>query len=59
MSLEAYNQKRDFKQTPEPAGTEKPTKGKLRFVVQRHEASSLHYDFRLELKAGPCPKVRA
>ena len=50
-SLEAYNKKRDFKQTAEPSG--KATKAKaskqLVFVVQRHDATRLHYDFRLEL----------
>lgn len=48
MSLATYNKKRNFNQTAEPAG-KKETAGKSRFVVQRHEASRLHYDFRLEL----------
>ncbi|HTN45728.1 MAG TPA: DNA ligase D [Flavipsychrobacter sp.] len=47
MSLEQYKQKRDFKKTPEPT-TSAPSKKKI-FVVQRHHASHLHYDFRLEL----------
>ena len=49
MSLKTYDRKRNFGETPEPSGKEKRSKGKLRFVVQRHEASTLHYDFRLEL----------
>ena len=48
MSLATYNKKRDFKRTAEPAG-KKETANKFRFVVQRHQASRLHYDFRLEL----------
>lgn len=49
MALKEYNKKRDLKASPEPAGG-KPHKNVLRFVVQQHAASSLHYDFRLELK---------
>ena len=50
-ALEAYHKKRDFKQTAEPAGKSKIKKDKkqLAFVVQRHDATRLHYDFRLEL----------
>ncbi|WP_210486251.1 DNA ligase D [Rufibacter aurantiacus] len=50
MSLTEYNQKRHFNQTPEPEGKEANSKGALRFVVHRHQASKLHYDFRLELE---------
>ncbi|QJD95486.1 DNA ligase D [Mucilaginibacter robiniae] len=48
MSLANYNAKRDFTRTSEPKGGKSAT-GELRFVVQRHHASRLHYDFRLEL----------
>ena len=48
MSLSTYNKKRDFKVTSEPEG-KKGTDNAFRFVVQRHHASHLHYDFRLEL----------
>src|SRR6185437_6826528 len=50
--LRAYRKKRDFGATPEPAGsTEHTARGRhpLRFVVQKHAASRLHFDFRLEL----------
>jgi bifunctional non-homologous end joining protein LigD len=50
MSLVKYKQKRSFKDTPEPEGNLKAGNGKkLIFTIQRHHASHLHYDFRLEL----------
>lgn len=49
MSLSKYNQKRDFKQTEEPKGAIGKSEKDLIFVVQKHAASHLHYDFRLEL----------
>jgi bifunctional non-homologous end joining protein LigD len=51
MPLKEYRTKRDFKVTPEPSGTgpsEKKKSSPLTFVVQKHFASHLHYDFRLE-----------
>jgi bifunctional non-homologous end joining protein LigD len=48
--LATYNKKRDFAKTAEPAGKVAPRKGKaLGFIVQKHDASRLHYDFRLAL----------
>lgn len=59
MSLKDYKQKRKFEKTTEPEGTVKTT-GKNIFVVQKHDASSLHYDFRIEfngvLKSWAVPK---
>jgi bifunctional non-homologous end joining protein LigD len=48
-SLEKYQQKRNFSATPEPKGRRKSTGNGLSFVIQKHAASHLHYDFRLEL----------
>jgi len=61
MKLEQYNKKRDFKQTKEPEGKVGFNKGKFPiFVIQKHDATRLHYDFRLEtegvLKSWAIPK---
>jgi bifunctional non-homologous end joining protein LigD len=48
-SLQRYREKRDFGRTPEPAGEVAAADGRPRFVVQRHRARRLHYDFRLEI----------
>jgi bifunctional non-homologous end joining protein LigD len=48
--LAEYNAKRDFSRTKEPAGkVQRASRKKLQFVIQKHAASHLHYDLRLEL----------
>jgi bifunctional non-homologous end joining protein LigD len=49
MTLETYNEKRHFRRTREPRGRVKKTRGGFAYVIQKHAASHLHYDFRLEL----------
>lgn len=64
MSTKDYTSKRDFSKTPEPSGRKKKSRGRAQkspaFVIQKHDASSLHYDFRLEvdgvLKSWAVPK---
>jgi bifunctional non-homologous end joining protein LigD len=60
MSLQRYNSKRNFDETAEPQGKKASSAKGLQFVVQRHAASRLHYDFRLEmegvLKSWAIPK---
>jgi bifunctional non-homologous end joining protein LigD len=46
--LAEYNRKRDFKKTAEPAGKRASSEGGNRFIVQKHEATRLHWDFRVE-----------
>src|SRR6185437_1904028 len=50
MALIQYKQKRNKIKTPEPFGGKATDSGKLTFVIQKHAASHLHYDFRLEIK---------
>lgn len=60
MSLEKYKSKRNFKKTSEPKATKKSGEDELVFVIQKHKATNLHYDFRLEvegvLKSWAVPK---
>ncbi|HZR78379.1 MAG TPA: non-homologous end-joining DNA ligase [Chthoniobacterales bacterium] len=63
MGLKKYQQKRDFSKTAEPSGGKplpKQVRGACRFVIQKHDASRLHYDFRLQmegvLKSWALPK---
>lgn len=60
MGLKLYKQKREFDKTPEPSGKEVKHTGQLNFVIQKHDATRLHYDFRLEaggvLKSWAVPK---
>ena len=59
MGLREYHRKRDFAITPEPKGEETPGSGRS-FCIQKHAATRLHYDFRLEmegvLKSWAIPK---
>jgi DNA ligase D-like protein (predicted 3'-phosphoesterase) len=60
MSTRNYHKRRDFARTPEPKGGERRAGDRPIFVIQKHDASSLHYDLRLEvdgvLKSWAVPK---
>jgi len=69
MSLKVYHKKRDFNKTPEPFGKKTRAQKIQKYIIQKHAASHLHYDFRLELDGvlkswavpkGPCldPSVK-
>lgn len=59
-SLKKYRDRRDFRRSPEPSGRKKRKSERPIFVIQKHDASRLHYDFRLEvdgvLKSWAVPK---
>ena len=59
-ALNEYEKKRDFQRSPEPTGNQKGAGEQPRFVIQKHDARNLHYDFRLEvdgvLKSWAVPK---
>src|ERR1700678_677233 len=68
MPLKEYDKKRNFKVTPEPSGKSaaKPKQGPLLYVIQKHRATALHYDFRIEwngvllfwaVRKGPSPDL--
>jgi bifunctional non-homologous end joining protein LigD len=53
--IQTYNNKRNFKKTAEPPGeVSAPSKGLPKFVIQKHDATRLHYDFRLEIGGVLC-----
>ena len=60
MSLADYRKRRDLRRSPEPRGGRGRSRKGRRFVIQKHDASRLHYDFRLEaggvLKSWALPK---
>lgn len=60
MTLEKYKKKRKFSKTPEPKAKKKKSSKDPIFVIQKHDATNLHYDFRLEidgvLKSWAVPK---
>jgi bifunctional non-homologous end joining protein LigD len=63
MPLEEYRKKRNFSVTSEPRGrTRRSGRAGGLFVIQKHDATNLHYDFRLEIQEcwspGPCRKGR-
>lgn len=49
MALETYQSMRDFSSTPEPKGGQRKAAGEPVFVIQKHDATRLHYDLRLEM----------